>query len=103
MTQVSINKFILEPYHSDRALKATTGSGFAMIAQKVTLKPLKLLANFEGHINSSYISLQKGATVYIREELLHTQPWAKQMMECEGIEGKFMIVDVQYIEMIGRD
>lgn len=96
------NRFILEPYQGDRTIKSTTGSGFAMIAQKVSLKPLKLLADFDGIVNGAYLSLPAGNVVYVREELLYSQPWAKQLMESEGIEGKFIIVESQFIEMIGR-
>lgn len=96
------NRLIVEPYHSDRALKATAGSGFALVSQKVNLKGLKLLVGASIFENGHEIYWDAGAIVYIREELLYTQPWAKHQMECEGIEGKFIIVDRQFVEMIER-
>lgn len=102
MNRVSYNKFIVEPYHSDRAIKMTTGSGFAMIAQKVSLKGLKLLVDACILENGHEVWFNAGSVIYFREELLHTQPWAKSQMECEGIEGKFLIVDRQFMEMAER-
>lgn len=96
------NRFILEPYHSDRAIKMTTGSGFALIAQKVSLTPLRLKVDFEGIVHGYYTHLPKDSVVYIREEFLHTQAWAKQVLECSDIDGKFIIVDSMYVEMIRK-
>jgi len=96
------NRFILEPYAGDRTIKTTSGSGFAMIQQKVSLKGLKLQADFEGILNGYYVSLPKGSIAYVREELLFTQQWAKQILESDAIEGKFIIVDSNFVEMIGR-
>lgn len=102
------NRFIVEPYAGDRTIKTTAGSGFAMIQQKVSLKGLKLLAdvvlidkpafNTSEGLKSQIVP--KGSIIYIKEELLFTQQWAKQILECEAIEGKFIIVDGQYVEMI---
>ena|SRR5271157_6207922 len=102
------NRIIVEPYVSDRVLKSTTGSGFALIQQKVGLKGLKILMDAKidglGQYSIDGISapkmLSKGSIAFIREEYLHTQEWAKKLMECEGIEGKFMIVDLQFVEFI---
>jgi hypothetical protein len=94
------NRFILEPYKTDGTVKATTGSGFALISQKVSLKPLKLVLDFEGWINGHEIFIPKGSLAYVREELLHTQEWAKKIMEGEGIEGKFIIVDSSFVESV---
>jgi hypothetical protein len=109
----SFNRFIVEPYLSDRQVKtatATGGTGFAMIQQKVSLKGLRLLVEFrldstekhydgKGNVTSIPTVIPAGSIVYIKEELLHTQAWAKQILESPYI-GKFMIVDKQHIEFI---
>lgn len=121
MNAISLNnRFVVEAYLSDRQIKSTNHGGFAMIQQKVTLKGLRLLidAKVDGlgshTIKTAFVHsvpaseseevapriVPKGSIAYIREEYLHTQPWAKQLLECEGIEGKFMIVDIQYVEFI---
>lgn len=102
------NRLILEPYTSDRTVKSTVGGGFALIQQKVSLKGLKVLmdANFErlGTFSMDGITTPKmitrGSIAYIREELLFTQEWAKRLFECEGVEGKFMIVDIAHVDFI---
>lgn len=94
------NRLIVEPYVKE-GLKPEVKSGFAMVSQKVTVKGLKLLV--EAHIReSSEISraLPVGSTIYIREELLHTQPWALKRYEAEGVEGPFMIVDLANVEFV---
>lgn len=101
MNRISFNnRFILEPYHSDRSLKATAGSGFALVAQKVNLKGLKLLVDVAWTRDGDTDIIPAGSKVFIREELLYTQPWAKQLLEAEGIEGKFIIVESQFVDMI---
>jgi hypothetical protein len=73
-----------------------------MIQQKVSLKGLKLLVDFEGMIGTGYYQFPKGSVAYVKEELLFTQQWAKQILESDAVEGKFIIVDAQYVEMVGR-
>jgi hypothetical protein len=95
------NRFVVEPYLSDRAIKLSqNGSGFAMIQQKVTLVGLKLLMSVHVQYPSESKYFPAGSTVYIREEYLHSQPWAKQLLESKAIEGKFMIVDHQFVEFV---
>lgn len=106
------NRFVVEPYTTDRGLKATERNGFAMITQKISLKGLKLLvdAKLTGYGNESLsidgssmsgpFTVKAGSFIYIREELLHTQVWAQKPLECDGIEGKFIIVDASYVEFV---
>lgn len=94
------NRLIVEAYFTDRSLKAKETNGFAMIQQKVAVKGLKLLMNASCSIGNQLVILDKGSTVYIREELLHTQPWAQKILESDAVEGKFMIVDLANVEFI---
>ena len=112
-TAFSFNRFIVEPYLSDRQIKTATSTGatgFAMIQQKVAVKGLRLLVDvmlnngqesftIDGMSKSGPVIIKAGSTVYIREELLHTQEWAKKIMEVEGL-GKFMLVDKMHIEFV---
>lgn len=95
---ISYNKFIVEPYKTDRSLRAEVKSGFATISQKVKVIGLKLLCDAQITTNNSYNTLPKGATIYVREEVLHNQQFAKTLLESDGIEGQFMIVDASYME-----
>ena len=90
------NRFVVEAYFTDRALKAKETNGFALIQQKIELKGLRLLmdANLEDSV------VPKGSTIFIREEYLHSQPWAKKILESESVEGKFIIVDVANVEFV---
>jgi hypothetical protein len=91
------NKFILESYKEDRSIKANVANGFAMIAQKTQLKGLKSLVDFK---SSDGTIFPKGSTVYIREQLLQAQPWAKQVFTSDAIGEEFIIVDMQYCEFV---
>ena len=108
----SFNRFIVEPYVSNREVKtANTGrTGFAVIEQKVAVKGLRLLVDIVLDNAPTNVSIdgitfygptlvRAGSIVFIREELLHTQQWAKQIMESDHI-GRFMIVDKQHIEFV---
>lgn len=96
----SLNKFIVETYKEDRALKATVTNGFAMVSQKVQVKGLKLLAQASVAINGITISYPAGSTVYVRESSLQSQPWAKVAFTSEGIEGEFMILTLEHVEFV---
>jgi hypothetical protein len=89
------NRFIVEPYRAE-ALKQTVTSGFATISQKAAVKGLKLL--MEAHLSDSRVVLA-GSTIFVKEALLHTQPWAKEILEAEGV-GKFIIVSIENVEFI---
>lgn len=105
------NRFIVEPYISDRTIKtSTTGGGFALIQQKVVVKGLKLLVDIKLESYSSYTAIDAvsvagpttvlaGSIIFVREELLHSAPWAKQILEADGL-GKFMIIEKQFVEFI---
>jgi hypothetical protein len=95
-------KFLLEPYLSERVLKTTSGSGFAMIQQKVALKPLKLVIGHNGYVGQQLLAFPKGTIAWVREEFLYNDPKAKLIMEAEGIEGKFIILDAQDIVAFGE-
>jgi hypothetical protein len=112
MNLLSINnRFIVAPYVSNRTLTASGPTGsFSMVSQKVNLVGLTLLADVrqigqrsiavEGISQSGSEIIPKGSTVYVKEALLYTQQWAKELYECDSIEGKFMIIDQQFIEFV---
>ena len=93
----SFNKLIVESYKKE-ALRAQERNGFAFIDQKLGLKGLKVLVSANLVINGASSIIPKDSIAYIREETLHNQPWAQKPMECSAIEGKFLIVDLSYVE-----
>jgi len=115
----SFNRFIVEPYVSDRTVKtASTGrTEFARIEQKIAVKGLRLLVDMvldssvgvsssvaidgcsQSTSQSGPMTIKAGSTIFIREEFLHTAAWAKVTFESNYL-GKFMLVEKQYIEFI---
>ncbi len=91
------NRFILEAFIGSRDLKSKESNGFAMLSQKVSLVGLKLLADAR-LADGTFIP--KGSIAYIKESMILTQEWGKTALECPGIDGKFIIVDVNFIELV---
>jgi hypothetical protein len=95
------NKFIVEPYNSDRALKSVVKNGFATIAQKVRVVGLKLLMDAVIKDNSETSRIvPKGSLVYLKEEFLHTNQGIKRTYESDAVEGEFTIVEMAYVEFV---
>ncbi len=95
------NRLVLEPYLKG-GLTTTENKGFAMVSQKVAVKGLRVLMDAELNVGNkqTYRPVHKGDMVYIKEELLHTSPWAAKVLECDAIEGKFIIVDLAHVEFV---
>lgn len=92
-------RFVLESYKEDRALKATVQNGFAMVAQKVSLKPLRILADVYSPVTGQRLA-RRGDKAYVREAYLQSQPWAKQTFTADGIEGEFIIAEMAHVEFV---
>jgi hypothetical protein len=90
------NRLVLEEYVKE-GLKSRVVGGIATPGQRDGLKKLKVLV---GTKLANGTDIQQGSYAYLREEALHNQPWASKFFTCDGIEGKFMIVDLQWIEFI---
>ena len=91
------NRLILEAYKTDRALKSTVTSGFAMVSQKILVKGLKVLIDTK--LNDGTF-IHKGCVAYVREEYLHTQPWAQKTLQSDAVEGDFIIVELAHVEFV---
>jgi hypothetical protein len=98
------NRLILEKYTKEGLRKDDSKTGFAMIAQKTRLKGLRLLvdAKIVDGTKDGYV-IGKGSIIYIKEETLHTAPWAAKFLECDKIGEPFMIVDSAHIEFVADE
>jgi len=103
VSSMSANKLIVETYKEDRALKTTVQNGFAMVSQKVSVKPLRLLVDATISVGTKTLHVPKGALIYIKESSLQSQPWAKVSLQADGIEGDFMIVDPVHMEFFANE
>ncbi len=94
------NRLILEPYVKE-ALKAEIKGGIATPGQRDNVKGLKLiLPALITFPNGDKEEVPAGSIAYIREETLHTHAWASKPFNCNGVEGKFLIVDLTHIEFL---
>lgn len=89
------NRLIVEPYIKE-GLKAKISGGIATPGQRDGLKGLKVLMD-------AYLSdgrkIPEGSVAYIREEVLHTHPWAsKPLTWTQSTIGSFLIMESSYVE-----
>jgi hypothetical protein len=95
------NRLIVEAYVTDKSLRANVSNGFAKIEQKVQLKGLRVLVDGMIAIGNTPVRVPAGHIAYIKEELLHTQPWATKKLTCETMPGvEFIIVDANHVEFV---
>lgn len=94
------NRFILETYKTDGSLRSEVNSGFAMIAQKNTLIGLKLLVDTRIVLEGFSTTYFAGSIAYIKEEYLHTQPWAKKKYKSDSVDEEFIIVNKDMVEFV---
>lgn len=90
------NKLILEAYkHTE--LKADVKQGWAQLSQKNSLRGLTVLISA---ILSDGTHIPAGSKAWIKEELLHTQPWSKNKLKSDTLPGEFIIVTMSEVEYI---
>lgn len=99
MSQYSLNsRLVLEVYKTDGSVRMSVTNGWAKTEQKSRLVGLKVLMSC--YLQNNYI--QAGSTAYIREEILHTAPWAKNPLSCDTLSQPFMVVDSSLVEFIDQ-
>ena len=90
------NRLVLEQYIKE-GLKSEIRSGIATPGQANGIKGLRVLV---GTILSDGRQVPKGSIAYIREETLHTHPWASKPLTCATLSEKFIIAELSYVEFI---
>lgn len=91
----SVNdRLILEQYVKE-GLKPKMQGGIATPGQRDGVKGLRVLISAT---LSDGTEIPAGSLAYIREEILHTHPWASKPLTCDTLSEKFMIVERNYIE-----
>lgn len=94
------NRLVLEVYVKE-GLKTKISGGIATPGQRDGVKGLKVLMD-------AYLSdgryIPKGSTAYIREEVLHTHPWASKPLCSDFMSNiKFLLVESSYVEFFDTD
>lgn len=93
------NRLVLEQYIKE-GLKAKVSGGIATPGQRDGLKGLKVLMTAVLTLPYGEQRIPAGSIAYIREEVLHTHPWASKPLTCDKLSEKFMLVDLTYVEFI---
>jgi len=87
-------KLVLEAYkHTE--LKAEIKSGWASVNQRNSLKGLTVLIRA---VLPDGTLVPAGSTAYIKEESLHTQPWAKAKLKSDTLKEEFILVGMDQVE-----
>lgn len=90
------NKLILEAYQHTE-IRPEGNKGWIQVSQKNNLKGLRVLVQatlLDGTI------VPTGSIAYIREELLHTSPWAKNKLKSDTLKGEFILANMSDVEYI---
>lgn len=90
------NRLIVEIYKKE-GLRSEVKNGFALVDQKTSVKGLTILVDTK-LTDGTYI--EAGSKAWVREEALHTRPWAQKALKSEAINQPFLIVDLTDIEFI---
>lgn len=90
------NRLILEPYVKE-ALRREVIGGIATPGQRDGMKGLKTLMPTR---LTDGREIPAGSIAYIREETLHSQPWATKHFSSDTLPTKFIVVDLTYVEFI---
>ena len=96
------NKLITETYTAGE-IRADSSSGWAKIDQKNNVKGLKLLVESK-FLDGTVVPV--GSLIYVREDALHTQAWAKKITKSDSLKQNFIVVnlaDVEYIAPPSKD
>lgn len=93
----SVNNRIITEAYKKEGLKSEVISGFAHLSQKVSSKGLKVLV--DAKLNDGSV-ISKGSTVYIKEKLLHSMPWATEVLMSDAIGQDFIVVDLANVDFI---
>jgi hypothetical protein len=90
------NKLILEAYkHTE--IRAESNKGWVQASQKNHLKGLKVLIQ---SVLSDGTIVPAGSTAFLKEELLHSAPFAKNKLKCDTIQGEFILVTMNEVEYL---
>lgn len=89
-------KLVLEAYNQTE-LRAEVKSGWATLNQRNSLKGLTVL--IQANLPDGSI-VPVGSTAYIKEESLHTQPFAKARLKSDTLKQEFILVGIDQVEYI---
>jgi hypothetical protein len=90
------NKLIVEAY-KHQEIRPEGNKGWIQAGQKNNLKGLQVLIQAT---LSNGDTIQPGSKVWIKEDFLHTQVWAKDVRKCETLPGEFILVSMNEVEFI---
>jgi hypothetical protein len=91
------NKLLCEPYQGGKNIRAEVKSGFASVAQKNSLVPLKLLADAEFSRDGKAHQLPKGATLYFMEEVLTINNQYHNPVKSDLLKEPFVVAEAAHV------
>lgn len=98
MSQLSLNnRIVVEAHKTDKSLRSKVTNGFDHVAQKTGLVGLKVIM---GTTLSNGTVIVPGMLAFVREEILHTAPWAQKALETPSVGVPFFILDQSVVEFI---
>jgi len=91
------HQIITEPYKGSTGIKSKISSGVAVVQQKSGVIGLKVLRDA---IVDDALTIKKGATVYVREDILHTNKNYAHPLECDEISEPFVLMNFAHVAFV---
>ena len=91
------NQIVAEPYKGSRGIKSKVSSGVAVIQQKSGVIGLKVLENA---VINDQLTIKKGDTVFLREEVLHVNSQYSNVLECSTIKKPFTLINFAHVVFV---
>jgi len=98
MTMKSYNmQIITEPYKGSTVIKSKISSGVAVVQQKSGVIGLKVLRDA---VIDDKLTISKGDTVFIREDILHVNKNYSAPLECSEMSDQFVLVNFAHVAFV---
>jgi hypothetical protein len=91
------NKLFLQPYEHEQGLKTEIRGGLAFAKQRVAVKGLRVLIDARVSVGNDHMYIPAGSIAYVPENLLVSQPWAKDIRTSDLCEEKFFICETSNV------
>lgn len=92
-------KILCEPYVSKGAATSEIKKGMAFVKQKSAVVGLKVL--MDAQIDDK-ITIKKGDSIYILEEVLHNQTSYQKPLTSDALKEPFVLIDFGHVVFVGE-
>jgi hypothetical protein len=97
MIQSYNHQIITEPYTGATGIKSKITSGVSVVQQKSGVIGLKVL---QDAVIDDKLTIKKGSTVFIKEEILHVNKNYSHPLECSKLNFSFVLMNFAHVAFV---